>query len=83
MFIFMLKMGLWSKVKGVFGRIGHGIKSGWDWLTTNRDKIAQAAEAVSDIIPGAAGDKIKQGIAKGEQLYGRAEDIMDKYGKYL
>ena len=79
----MLNMGLWSKVKGVFGRIGHGIKSGWDWLTTNRDKIAQAAEAVSDIIPGAAGDRIKQGIAKSEQLYGRAEDIMDKYGKYL
>lgn len=79
----MLNMGLWSKVKGVFGRIGHGIKSGWNWLTNNKDKIAQAAEAVSDIIPGAYGDKIKQGISKGEQLYGKADELMDKYGKYL
>ena len=79
----MLNMGLWSKVKGVFGRIGHGIKSGWNWLTNNRDKIEQAAEAVSDIIPSAYGDKIKQGIAKGEQIYGKTADLMDKYGKYL
>ena len=79
----MLNMGLWSKVKGVFGRIGHGIKGGWDWLTNNRDKIAQAAEAVSEIIPSAYGDKIKQGIAKGEKKNEKTADLMDKYGKYL
>ena len=49
----MLNMGLWSKVKGVFGRIGHGIKSGWNWLTNNRDKIdgiQDVLQQYSDII---------------------------------
>ena len=76
-------MGLWSKVKGVFGRIGGGIKTGWDWLTRNRDKIQQAAEVVSDLVPDKYGDKIKYGMAKGEQTYGRASDLMDRYGSYL
>lgn len=64
-------MGFWSKAKGLFGRIGTGIKKSWNWLTSNKDKIKQAAEAASDVIGGNYGDAIKHGIATGEQLYGK------------
>lgn len=64
-------MGFWSKAKGFFGRIGTGVKKGWNWLTTNKDKIKQAAEAASDVIGGKYGDAIKQGVITGEQLYGK------------
>lgn len=36
-------MGLWGKVKGVFGRIGRGIKDVASKIWQNRDKIQDAA----------------------------------------
>lgn len=37
-------MGLWGKVKGVFGRITRGIKDAASKIWQNRDKIRDAAD---------------------------------------
>ena len=46
--------GMWSKVKGVFGRIGRGIKNvatkAYDWISNNRDKIQQGADVLKGAV---------------------------------
>lgn len=62
-------MGFWSKVKGVFGRIGSGIKKGWDWMTTNKDKIVDTLNTASEILP--------------DQYKGQAQDLIRKGSGYI
>ena len=72
-------MGFWSKVKGVFGRIGSGIKNvatkAYNWITNNKDKIANAAGVINDATGGKYADKMdraanlfKQGESYGQRL---------------
>lgn len=65
-------MGLWSKVKGVFGRIGSGIKKGFNWLTQNKDKISNVANAVND----ATGGKLTGAIDTATNIYNKASNIL-------
>ena len=36
--------GLWAKVKGVFGRIGTGIKKGYNWIKDHFSTIKDVAD---------------------------------------
>ena len=76
-------MGLWSKVKGVFGRIGSGIKKGWDWLAGHKDKIDTVLDAAQQFVPSDKQQLVSSLRDKGEKIYGKASDIMGKYGGYL
>ena len=40
--------GLWSRVKGAFGRFGQGIKKGWNWV---KEKVPQAVKWARDKVP--------------------------------
>lgn len=71
-------MGLWAKMKGVFSRIGSGIKKGFDWLRGNRDKIQQAAETAQQFVPQKYQEKFSQAIGKGNEILDRATSIYDR-----
>ena len=43
-------MGFWDKMKGVFGRIKEGIKTGFNWLKKNKDKVKKAIDTGIDIV---------------------------------
>lgn len=65
-------MGLWDKMKGVFGRIKDGIKGAFNWLKKNKDTVKKAIDTGIDII--APQDKR-------EQYHGyvdKGEGILDK-----
>jgi len=55
-------MSFWSKAKGVFSRIGQGIKTGaskaYNWITNNRDKLEQATKSFNDLTNSKYADKI-------------------------
>ena len=57
-------MGLWGKVKGIFGRIGEGIKKGYNWVKNHIVGIKEAADKAKEFIP--------------EPYRPAAEDVIDK-----
>ena len=71
-------MGLWSKMKGVFSRIGSGIKKGFDWLTKNRDRIESAATTAAGLLPEQYQDKARQMITSGGQALDKAQDVYNR-----
>lgn len=73
-------MGFWSKVKGVFGRIGSGIKKGWDWLTKNKDTIADVVQKGVDVVAPQYSDRTRDIINKGQDLYGRIDGVTRRFG---
>lgn len=58
-------MGLWGKVKGVFGRIGNGIKTGYNWVKNHIDDIKDVADKAKNFIPAAYREQFKDIIDKG------------------
>lgn len=71
-----VKMGFWGKVKGVLGRVGSGIKKGWNWLTHNKDKVMKAADSVAGTVADVTGnDKLKQFV---DTNRGRVDDVIGK-----
>ena len=44
-------MGFWGKVKGVFGRIGKGVKQGWDWISGHKDQIKDVLDTAQQFVP--------------------------------
>jgi phage-related protein len=44
-------MGLWSKVKGVFGRIGGGVKKAYNWVKDNMSTIKDVTDKAKQFIP--------------------------------
>ena len=66
-------MGFWSKVKGVFGRIGSGIKKGWNWLTKNKDTIADVVQKGVDVVAPQYSDRT-------QDLIGKADNLMRRFG---
>lgn len=73
-------MGFWSKAKGVFGRIGSGIKKGWNWLTKNKDTIADVVQKGVDVVAPSYSDQTRNIINKGNDYYGRTNDILRRVG---
>lgn len=76
-------MGFWGKVKGVFGRIGGGIKKGWDWLSGHKAEIKDVLDAAQQFVPADKQQYVTGLRDKGGQIYDKAADVMGKYGKYL
>ena len=76
-------MGFWGKVKGVFGRIGKGVKSGWNWLSGHKDQIKDVLDAAQQFVPADKQQYVTGLREKGGQIYDKAADVMDRYGKYL
>lgn len=64
-------MGFWAKAKGVFGKIGRGIKSGWNWLTQHKDTISDVAQKATDLIAPQYSDVTRGVIQKGNDLIGK------------
>lgn len=73
-------MGFWSKVKGVFGRIGSGIKKGWNWLTKNKDTIADVVQKGVDVVAPQYSDRTRDIINKGQDLYGKIDGVARRFG---
>ena len=73
-------MGFRSKVKGVFGRIGSGIKKGWNWLTKNKDTIADVVQKGVDVVAPQYSDRTRDIINKGQDLYGRIDGVTRRFG---
>lgn len=70
-------MGLWAKMKGVFSRIGSGIKKGFDWLTGNRDKIKSAIDTAQQFVPDKYKDKVTGLVDRGGALLDKAQGAYD------
>ena len=79
---YSFEMGLWNKVKGVFSRIGSGIKNfatkTYDWLTNNKDKIKNAANTLNEQFGGKYKDNISNYIDKGSNLADKTTNILSK-----
>lgn len=73
-------MGFWSKAKGVFGRIGRGIKSGWNWLTKNKDTIADVVQKGVDVVAPQYSDRTRNIINRGQDYYNKTDDILRRAG---
>lgn len=73
-------MGFWSKVKGVFGRIGSGIKKGWNWLTKHKDTIADVVQKGVDVVAPQHSQQAKDIISKGQDYYNKTNDILRRAG---
>lgn len=71
-------------MKGVFGRIGKGIKTAatkaYDWISGNKDKIRDVANTLNENFGGANKDKYKGWIDKGEQMTDKGLNVMRKLG---
>lgn len=76
-------MGFWGKVKGVFGRIGGGIKKGWDWLAGHKAEIKDVLDAAQQFVPADKQQYVTGLRDKGGQIYDKAADVMGRFGKYL
>ena len=70
-------MGLWAKVKGVFGRIGGGIKQGDNWIKDHLSTIKDVADKAKELIPEQYKDKYTDVIDKG---YDTANKVIRKFG---
>ena len=74
------KMGLWSKAKGFFGRIGRGIKNGavkaYNWITNNKDKIQKGV----DMFNQATGGKYSGTTSQGMDYLNKGIGIANKLG---
>lgn len=43
-------MGLWDKMKGVFGRIKEGVKGAFNWLKKHKDTVKKAIDTGIDVV---------------------------------
>ena len=73
-------MGLWSKAKGVFGRIGSGIRQGWNWLTRHKDDIEKIADAAQQFVPSQYQDQYKHAVDTGKDYFSKTDDGLRKFG---
>ena len=73
-------MSFWSKAKGVFSRIGRGIKnaahSAYNWITNNKDKIQKVAGVIGDVTKHKYDDK----MSKIGDLYDKGVDYGHRLG---
>lgn len=72
-------MGFWAKAKGVFGKIGRGAKTGWDWLTRHKQAISDVAQKATDTFAPAYSDTMGSFIKRGNDLISKG----DSFRQYL
>ena len=70
-------MGLWSKVKGVFGRIGGGIKKAYNWVKDHMSDIRDVTDKAKQFVPERYKDKFSGVIDKG---YDTANKVIGAFG---
>jgi predicted DNA-binding WGR domain protein len=70
-------MGLWSKVKGVFGRIGGGIKKGYNWIKDHFSTIKDVADKAKEFIPEQYRPGYSDAVDKGSEF---AKRIFQRVG---
>lgn len=70
-------MGLWSKVKGVFGRIGGGIRKGYNWIKDNMSSIRDVADKAKQFVPEQYRSAADTAIDKG---FGTADKVFRTFG---
>lgn len=70
-------MGLWSKVKGVFGRIPAGIKTMYNWVKEHLGDIKGVAEQAKQLIPSQYRPAIDGALDKG---FGAADKVIRRFG---
>lgn len=68
-------MGLWGKVKGVFGRIGGGIKKAYNWVKDHMSDIKDVADKAKQFIPEqyrqGYSDAVDKGSAFADKIFQR------------
>lgn len=69
-------MGLWSKVKGVFGRIGSGIKKGYNWVKSHFNDIKDVADKAKQFVPEQYQPAVNTALDKG---FGTAGKIFNTF----
>ena len=70
-------MGLWSKVKGVFGRIGSGIKQGYNWVKEHLNDIKDVADKAKVFVP----EQYRDAYDKySDQGFNKVSGIINKIG---
>jgi len=73
-------MGLWGKVKGVFSRIGSGVKKGWNWLTSHKDDIAKVVDAGKQMLPEQYKQTVLPAIDKGKDMFTKTDESLRRFG---
>lgn len=68
-------MGFWAKAKGVFGRIGRGMKSGWDWLTRHKKEISDMAQTATDTFAPQYSDRARDIIKTGNDWMNKGQQF--------
>lgn len=70
-------MGLWSKVKGVFGRIGGGIKKAYNWVKDNMSAIKDVADKAKVFVP----EQYRDAYNKySDQGFNKANEVIRAFG---
>ena len=69
-------MGLWNKMKGVFGRINAGAKKAYNWVKNHLNTIKEVSDKAADFIP----EQYKGGY---DAARGKAFDTFDKMRNVL
>lgn len=64
-------MGLWSKVKGVFGRIHGGIKNAVNWVKDHFGDIKDITDKAKQFVPEHYRDAIDKGTGMAEKFFQR------------
>lgn len=72
-------MGFWAKAKGVFGKIGRGAKTGWDWLTRHKQAISDVAQKATDTFAPTYSDKVSGFISRGNDLIDRGDSFRQRF----
>ena len=70
-------MGLWSKVKGVFGRIGNGAKTAYNWIKDHMSTIKDVADKAKQFIPEKYKPAVDTALDKG---FGTADKVFRTFG---
>ena len=70
-------MGLWAKVKGVFGRIGGGVKKAYNWVKDHIGGIKDVADKAKVFVPDKYKDKYDEYSGKG---FNTADKIIKTFG---
>ena len=69
--------GLWAKVKGVFGRIGTGIKKGYNWIKDHFSTIKDVADKAKEFVPDKYRPAVDTALDKG---FGTADKVFTTFG---
>lgn len=68
-------MGFWAKAKGVFGKIGRGLKSGWDWLAKHKKEISDIAQTATDTFAPQYSDQARGVIKTGNDWVDKGQQF--------